>query len=446
MEALNTKHSTSTPHPKPMNNNPDVRWILLGLGLGLLIMFAIVSLLPDGIKNPLVGLLILLATVAVVLYIIYLRKKEERQRLESLQKNYQINQERQQLLALINNIADAVLVVDQAGKVGLFNDATAKLLGSQYALVGKPLSEVFKLLDENDTEIDLSSIDSSSPVRRRDLKVNLPDSSTINVEADISPYIVNQQHHGFIILMRDITKERTVEQQQAEFISVASHELRTPLAIAEANISTSLASPNAPTDLNVRNMLTQAHNNIVFLSNIINDLTTLSKAERDELKVDPDMLDPADLLSEIQREFTDRVREKGLELKLDIAKDVRTTSTSRYRVKQIIQNFLTNAIKYSREGSVTIGVANAPNKDALVFSVKDTGLGISVSDQKKLFTKFFRSEDYETRQSGGSGLGLYISATLAHRLGGRVWCESVLKQGSTFFLEIPPYKKRPGEK
>lgn len=419
--------------------------MILGAGLGAVLAFALMSVSSSRPINSVFGIILVVFATAILFYTIRRQKPSKPHKPDFPHENFEVNQERQQLLALINNIADAVIVVDQAGKVGLFNDATAKLLGSQYALVGKPLSEVFRLLDENGQEINLSSIRSTSPVRRRDLKVNLPDSSTIKVEADISPYIVNQEHHGFIILMRDITKERTVEQQQDEFISVASHELRTPLAIAEANISTSLASPNAPTDLNIRNMLTQAHNNIVFLSNIINDLTTLSKAERDELKVDPDVLDPADLLSEIQREFLNRVREKGLELQLDIAKDVRTISTSRYRVKQIIQNFLTNAIKYSREGAIVIAVANAPNKDAIVFSVKDTGLGISVSDQKKLFTKFFRSEDYQTRQSGGSGLGLYISATLAKRLGGRVWCESTLKEGSTFFLEIPPYTKRADE-
>ncbi len=82
--------------------------------------------------------------------------------------------------------------------------------------------------------------------------------------------------------------------------------------------------------------------------------------------------------------------------------------------------------------------AETGKDSATRFWVKDTGIGISVTDQKKLFTKFFRSEDYRTRETGGTGLGLYIAKKLAERMGGRIWCESELNVGSTFFLEIPP--------
>ena len=378
----------------------------------------------------------------VGMYIGYLTRSDRRERLDLAEKDMQINQERQQLLALINNMNDAVLVVDQLGNIGLFNDSTARLVGSQYALVGKQLVDIFPLKDKDGKPANVLDQQGSGSMRRRDLKMYMSDGTTLKIEADISPYIVNQKSHGFIVILRDITKEKTLEDQQEEFISVASHEMRTPLAIAEGNVSNALASRDMPPDIAIRDMLTQAHNNIMFLSNIIDDLTTLAKAERDILEVDLDPLNPAEFIQELGEEYQSQAREKGLELKIDIRGDIQPILTSRYRIKQIIQNFLTNALKYTKEGTITLSVENARHEnEGVIFSVKDSGIGIDVSDQKKLFTKFFRSEDYRTRESGGTGLGLYITKKLAERLNGQIWFESELKKGSTFYLQVPPYSQ-----
>lgn len=376
-------------------------------------------------------------------YIGYLTHSDRKERLDFAAKDFQINKERQQLLALINNIADSVLIVDQAGKIGLFNDVTAKLMGSQYDLVGKALDEVLKLVDENGQPVTLLAAALSSPQRRRDLKLDFKDGSQLSLEADVSPYIVNQQSHGFIVILRDITKQKTLEEEQEEFVSVASHELRTPVAIIEANISTTLASPNAPSDPSIHNMLEQAHNNVQFLSNIIDDLTTLSRAEQDQLQVDVDPLNPKEMLDELSSVFMTQAHVKHLELKTEIGENIRPIVSSRYRIKQILQNLVVNALKYTPEGSITIAVYNAPeDKDGIIFSVKDTGIGIAEGDKKNIFKKFFRSEDYRTRESSGTGLGLYISSKLAERLNAKIWFESELKKGSTFYLQVPPYSRR----
>jgi signal transduction histidine kinase len=106
-------------------------------------------------------------------------------------------------------------------------------------------------------------------------------------------------------------------------------------------------------------------------------------------------------------------------------------------VREILENFVANAVKYTEEGGITVQ-AEPSAGGGIVFSVKDTGIGISASDQRQLFTKFYRSEDYRTRKTGGTGLGLYLCLELAERLNAKVWCESVINHGSTFFLEVPP--------
>jgi PAS domain S-box-containing protein len=377
------------------------------------------------------------------IYIGYLTHSDRKERLDFAAKDFQVNTERQQLLALINNIADAVLIVDQGGKIGLFNDVTAKLMGSQYDLVGKSVDEVFALLDDNNEPVTLLAAALSAPQRRRDLKMNVKDGSVIKLEADVSPYIVNQQNHGFIVILRDITKQKTLEEEQEEFISVASHELRTPVTIIEASISTTLASPNAPTDPSIHHMLEEAQDNIGFLSNIIDDLTTLSRAEQDQLEVDVDPLKPKEMLDELSNIFITQAHVKHLELHIKVDENIRPVISSRYRIKQILQNFIVNALKYTQQGSITVSVYNAPeDKDGIIFSVADTGIGISESDKKNVFKKFFRSEDYRTRESSGTGLGLYISKKLADRLNAKIWFDSELKKGSTFYLQVPPYSRR----
>jgi signal transduction histidine kinase len=242
--------------------------------------------------------------------------------------------------------------------------------------------------------------------------------------------------------LRDITKEKTLEEQQEEFISVASHELRTPLAIAEANLSNTMSSPDLPPNVAIRDPLKQAHNNIIFLSNIIDDLTTLAFAEQEALNIDLKPVLPQELVQEIVHEHAHAARAKGLQLVVANATNVRPILTSSYRIKQVLQNYVTNAIKYSDSGTITVSVDNARQEhDGVIFCVRDTGIGIPISDQKKIFTKFFRSEEFRTRKYGGTGLGLYICARLAKRLRGKVWFESELKKGSSFYLQVPPYNQ-----
>ncbi|HEU4715655.1 MAG TPA: ATP-binding protein, partial [Candidatus Saccharimonadales bacterium] len=115
-------------------------------------------------------------------------------------------------------------------------------------------------------------------------------------------------------------------------------------------------------------------------------------------------------------------------------------NTSRLYLKELLQNFVTNAIKYTREGSITMVVKR--DGDKITFEVKDTGIGISKSDQAKIFTKFYRSEDYRTRETNGTGLGLYVATKLAKKLGTHIKFKSRLNHGSSFSITIPAVEEK----
>jgi signal transduction histidine kinase len=126
---------------------------------------------------------------------------------------------------------------------------------------------------------------------------------------------------------------------------------------------------------------------------------------------------------------------KGLELRTDLDHDLEALYSSKLYTREILQNFVTNAIKYTQIGSVTLGARTDPK--GVRFHVSDTGIGISKTDQEKVFDKFFRSEDFRTRQSNGTGLGLYVTMKLARLIHAEISIESELDHGSTFTILIP---------
>ena len=246
---------------------------------------------------------------------------------------------------------------------------------------------------------------------------------------------------GYIVIMRDITKEKSLEEERDEFISVVSHELRTTVAIAEGNISNAIfMNSNAKNTKMTKESLDQAHEQVVFLANMINDLATLSRAERADVVMEVTSVDPAALLHALGQDYEPEAATKKLKLTVSSAKDVKPLFTSELYLHEILQNFITNAIKYTKTGSIVVHVRNNKNGDA-VFSVADTGIGLSKADQKRVFDKFFRSEDFRTRESSGTGLGLYVTSKLAHKLGASISLESVLNKGTTFTITVPSMKK-----
>jgi signal transduction histidine kinase len=167
---------------------------------------------------------------------------------------------------------------------------------------------------------------------------------------------------------------------------------------------------------------------------MINDLSTLSRAERgvgDEIEE----ININRLLHDLFEKYTPQMQEKSLSLDLDVESNLPEIKTSRLYLEEILENFLTNALKYTKTGSVTIG-ARLNKETGLRLWVKDSGIGMSKSDLEHIFEKFYRSEDYRTREIGGTGLGLYVVSKLAAKLNTRIEVESRLNHGSTFAFTL----------
>jgi two-component system phosphate regulon sensor histidine kinase PhoR len=349
--------------------------------------------------------------------------------------------ERERLTSLINSMADGVIAIDQSTKVVVYNGAALNILDVNSTITGKAIDQVIKLVDKNNQPVALRDtiLETKTQSTSRDWKLQYPDGSTINLYTSIAPVKLGYGQKGmsgYVLLIRDITREKSLEEERDEFISVVSHELRTPIAIAEGNVGNAEFILQKSGDMKqIKQALAQAHDQVNFLGGMINDLSTLSRAERGRLAVEPEDINAHELIEELCTLYTPDAQKKGLEVKTDIDPTLELLKSARLYVKEILQNFITNSIKYTEEGHITIGAHK--REGGVLFTVSDTGIGISKADQEKVFDKFFRSEDYRTRQNNGTGLGLYVTMKLTRLIHAEVDVQSELNKGSTFSIFIP---------
>ncbi|RWZ78718.1 MAG: PAS domain-containing protein [Candidatus Microsaccharimonas sossegonensis] len=375
---------------------------------------------------------------------IIIAQETRRQTLIQSQASERLQYER--ILTIINNLSDATFSTDDKGNILMYNAACLDLLDTNENLKGVNITSLFQLTDKDKVSVKLFDILrlATKTVRRDDLRHTYSDGEDIRLEMTYAPIKSvysrrkkGQVQAGFILIVRDVTKQKSLEEERDEFISVVSHELRTPITIVEgtlSNLKFMMDMPKKPDDFLLKGSITTAHDQVLYLAKMVNDLSTLSRAERGVADVGED-IPVEELMHKLHNQYEKDARARHLHLDLDLGTRLGKIHVSRLYVEELLQNFITNAIKYTNEGSITI---SAKTKAGIIhFAVKDSGIGISRSDQQKIFAKFYRSEDYRIRETNGTGLGLYVSAKLAHKIGTQIAVSSRLNHGSTFSFDLP---------
>jgi PAS domain S-box-containing protein len=397
---------------------------------------------PTTIEYDLITLVAILLSGIVIVSI---SKSQEVNRKELRLSKEHESLQRDRILTIVNNLGDAILSTDKEGKVTVYNASSLSLLDTNVNINGKHIDDLLNLVDQSNEPVslfkELRSVKNS--VTREDLEYTYKDGEQIRLSVTYSPirssYSASKKaesHDGYIIIMRDITKSKSLEEERDEFISVVSHELRTPITIVEgtiSNVQVMMEHPHSTKQMLI-DAVEMAHVQIIYLAKMVNDLSTLSRAERGVADA-PENIDVRETVHRLHEEYSKEASAKGLHLNLDLGATLGHISTSRLYFEEMLQNFITNAIKYTKKGSVTITVKQ--KLGIIKFSVKDTGIGISKSDQAKIYQKFYRSEDYRTRETSGTGLGLYVATKLAHKIGTKIELVSRLNYGSTFSFCLP---------
>ena len=395
--------------------------------------------LDIAIYGSLVMLVVALTIFTSYLFVsIIMNNKRKNTELMKAQRSEQMQVYRQ--TTLLNSISDAVMTLNRYGRITSQNAAAQAFFDTNESLVGRSVDKLLTLKDSDDKEVAVKGLidETKTAILRDDLSIGEGQEErhlSIQISRIRSTYD-DDEEYGVVMIVRDITKQKSLEEEKDEFISVTSHELRTPVAIAEGSLSNLLILEERQADkTKLRDAAEMAHEQVLYLAKMINDLSTLSRAERGVGDAIED-IDTANMIHNMYSKYVSEATEKSLSLNIDVAADLPQVRTSRLYLEEVMGNFVTNSLKYTKTGSITIG-ANTEPDGKIRFWVKDTGIGMSKTDLNHIFEKFYRSEDYRTRETSGTGLGLYVVAKLASKLGTKVEVESRLNHGSTFSFVLP---------
>ncbi len=444
---------------------------LIGLWIGIVVFagvfgwqgFALIALLLSTYvaylllnQQPINAIVVgAIATIAPLIasFIIWHSKSEKDVKQDKAYRELatELTQEANKSEVVINAINDGVMAVDTQGVIQLINPAATHIIGwGQQDAVGLSYESVLKLRDKSDKPVAPENnpiaqvLSTSKEVHSEDYSISTEAGKKILLSVVVSP--LGHPANGAIMVFRDMTKEKSEEREQAEFISTASHEMRTPVASIEGYLGLALNPATATIDDKAREYIQKAQASAQHLGRLFQDLLDVSKAEDGRLSNNPTVLDTAAYISDIVEGLRPKALEKNLTLVYKPAVDddaagdrklmpVYYINADEDHLREVVSNLVENAIKYTLTGTVTVNITG--DDTHVVISVQDSGIGIPAEDIPHLFQKFYRVDNSDTREIGGTGLGLYLCRRLAEVMGGRMTVESTYKKGSTFSVILP---------
>lgn len=348
-------------------------------------------------------------------------RREVKRTTSSLKKQAQITEaERDRLETVFNHIHDSVMILDQEYNVILLNPAMARSFGlNPKTSIGKLALDI---IEQPDLRALLSRHGDVDPLQFHE--ISFPDGRAGSAQLTPIPDV------GYAITMQDVTYLKEMDRMRSEFVHTVSHDLRSPLTsiIGYAELIERAGTLNE----NQQDFLARIHDSIQHITALINDLLDLGSVEagmdtrREYVQLEVILRYTLDMLQ-------GQIKAKRLKVQTDIAPSLPAMRANPVRLRQVLDNVVGNAIKYSNSGGeVTISIKAEDNQ--LILQVTDNGPGIAAGDQPHIFDKFYRGAN--TKEEG-SGLGLAIVKSIVDAHQGRIWVESTAGKGSSFFIVLP---------
>ena len=423
--------------------------IILGM-MGLLVILQIIATsVQQGINIQfIIGYLFFGFLPLIFSLVLWIRRQKTDDNTSSLENKLSAVESKSDVV--INAIDDGVLAISKDGNIELINPSAQQIIGwDQGDALGLNWKSVLKLVTSDGKDVEdlenpiVQSLSKNQPTHNDKLFLLTSSEKRILVSIVSSP--VGTDGEGIIVVFRDITKEKAEEREQAEFISTASHEMRTPVASIEGYLGLALNPATAHIDEKARDFITKAHESAQHLGRLFQDLLDISKVEDGRMKNNPKVINVNEFLKDIFDGLATKANEKQLNYIFmpDIIDEGKEKSLQPIfyanidpdHFREVVSNLIENAIKYTPSGEVVVNITGDDKQ--ISVSVKDSGIGIPAEDIPHLFQKFYRVDNSDTREIGGTGLGLYLSRRLAEAMSGNLRVESKYKEGSTFYLEIP---------
>ncbi|SDZ96891.1 two-component system, OmpR family, sensor histidine kinase VicK [Thalassobacillus cyri] len=342
--------------------------------------------------------------------------------------------ERRKLSSVLSNMSDGVIATDRLGAITLMNKPASNLIGQSFEDVqGQSL---FDVLDLNDQISDISEVQDTGSM----LVDMSTDEQYMVLKANFS-YVLDERQNmnGFISVISDVTEQEKVERERREFVSNVSHELRTPLTTMRSYLEA--LTDGAWTDKEIApRFLEVTQNETERMIRLVNDLLQLSKMDSKGHELFKDRVEFTEFYHHIIDRF-EMNKEEGITFERNLPKETIYVWMDKDKITQVMDNIISNAIKYSPEGG-TIRFKTQKFYNKLQISVSDEGMGIPAEKVDKIFDRFYRVDKARTRKLGGTGLGLAIAREMIEAHHGQIWAESKENKGTTVHFTLPLVKKK----
>ncbi len=352
-----------------------------------------------------------------------------------------LTREHQQAGAVLTSVGEGVAALGPSGQVLRINPALEQLTGHRAREIeGRPWSEAFPLFDQRGTPLVWEESIVAEAIRERrvvastgfSLHLARSDGRRVPIALTAAPLVAGDELDGAVVVVRDVSHEREVDQLKSSLVSTVSHELRTPLTMIQG-FSELLLTRDDLGAARSRESLQQIHASSQRLGRLIDDLLSVSRIESGKLTVDLAPVHLAGVVTEVLAPFE---AQNGRNFVTQFDPDLGPVYADRDKTVQALTNLISNAVKYSPESSrIQIFIRSAG--DHAELSVVDEGIGMTAEEGAGVFEKFSRLDHPQVRKVGGTGLGLYITKSLVELQHGQLWVRSVPGKGSTFAFSLP---------
>jgi PAS domain S-box-containing protein len=343
-------------------------------------------------------------------------------------------EERNRTQTVITNFTDALIVFDTKGIIIMINLLAEKMFKIKRTEVeGRNIKD----LKKNSLLSPIINLIFKEKRIEKVERVEVSSQKDVTLEVSNVPLKVDSTETNYLLIVHDVSREKIVERLKTEFVSLAAHQLRTPLSAIKWSLA--LLKEGKMAEEEQREVLERASQSNDRMIDLINDLLNVTRIEEGRYIYNPKSMDVIELTKKSIQSAKEAAKKKNIRFSFVFPKKkMPEVKIDEEKIGLSIQNLAENAVHYTKPGGeVTVSIKYNKEKEKILFSVKDTGVGIPQHQQKRIFTKFFRGENVMRMETEGSGLGLFIAKNIIEAHDGKIWFESEEGKGSTFYFTLP---------
>ena len=338
----------------------------------------------------------------------------------------EISDEKEKIEAILTNMADGVVALNEKGEVIHMNPAAIQMLSLDKDLLGENLAkELQDLLNINLSEFLDGPVDTGETLIKTENAI---------LKSIIAPLKRDERIVGHILVLQDITKQHKLEAMRKEFVANVSHELRTPLTTIKSYTETLLDGALEEKEIS-RQFMGVVNNEADRMTRLVNNLLELSRLNNKETRWDTEPIKANLILKDVISKMAVNIKKKGQTLNPDIPESSPEVFVDRDKIEQVFQNILSNASKYTPQGGeISVKLEQLDNRVKFIF--KDSGIGIPQEDIPRIFERFYRVDKTRSRDMGGTGLGLSIAKEIVEAHNGEIDIQSELGKGTQVSITL----------